>query len=264
MPTTSAGCRRFESGVKSTTSANRIDAEANWSAIVPESALSLSAIDRGRMFSSRLSARSCSIRSAARASSRWRTNCARSPKTTVPAKVTLSAIIVGANQAGKVGPLPVTWPHDPGHQEHRQERNEPAHAGARAVEHQGPERRQDAPQAHRARAGEAAHERHRDRRGEQDVEQFDPQEAPCRGCGRRSRSPRPRSRCTTRRRGRPWRRARGRSPPDERDRQDQDADEHEQGLAQPRLLVVPRIGPDPRGGSIHGWANRAKASIGRG
>ena len=34
MPTTSAGCRRSESGVKSTTSANRIDAAANWSAIV--------------------------------------------------------------------------------------------------------------------------------------------------------------------------------------------------------------------------------------
>ena len=65
MPTTSAGCRRFESGVKSTTSANRIDAEANWSAIVPVSALSLSAIERGRMFRSRLSARSCSTRSAA-------------------------------------------------------------------------------------------------------------------------------------------------------------------------------------------------------
>ena len=34
MPTTSAGCRRSDSGVKSTTSANRIEAAANWSAIV--------------------------------------------------------------------------------------------------------------------------------------------------------------------------------------------------------------------------------------
>ena len=35
--------------------------------------------------------------------------------------------------------------------------------------------------------------------------------------------------------------------PDERDREDQDADEDEQRLAQPGLVVVPRIGPDPRG-----------------
>ena len=44
------------SGVKSTTSANRIDAAPNWSAIVCGSAFSRSAIERGRMFSSRFSA----------------------------------------------------------------------------------------------------------------------------------------------------------------------------------------------------------------
>ena len=194
MPTTSAGCRRSDSGVKSTTSANRIDAAANWSAIVAVSALSLSAIERGRMFSSRFSARSCSTRSAASASSRWRTNCARSPNTTAPATVTLSAIIVLSNQAGRVDrPPPASSPTIP----------ETRNTATKATNQRTPAR---APSNTRAPSGarmphrptapdadEAAHERHRDRRGEQDVEQLDPQEPrPCRGCGRRSRSPRSR------------------------------------------------------------------------
>src|SRR4029450_4275541 len=52
-------------GWKWTTSANRTRAELTWSALVCVSALSLSAIDRGRMLSSRLSDRACSSRSAA-------------------------------------------------------------------------------------------------------------------------------------------------------------------------------------------------------
>ena len=145
IPTTSAGWSRTESGVKSTTSANRIDAATNWSAIVAVSALSLSAIERGRMFRSRFSARSCSTRSAATACSRCRTNCTRSPNTTEPATVTLSAIINGANHAGNSGPLSGELAYEAGHQEDGHERDEPAHAGARAVEHERPERRESCP-----------------------------------------------------------------------------------------------------------------------
>ena len=243
MPTTSAGCRRSESGVKSTTSANRIDAEANWSAIVPASALSLSAIERGRMFSSRLSARSCSTRSAASASSRWRTNCARSPNTTAPAKVTLSAIIVGANQAGKVGPLPVTWPTIP----------DTRNIARNATNQRTPER---APLNTRAPSG--ARMPHRPTAPE-------PMKPPTNaieivGASRMSSSSIRRNRSVSRvrekiaiaptemREVQPGDEARHGAErevdraPDERDREDQDADEDEQRLAQP----APRRRPADR------------------
>ena len=112
----------------------------------------------------------------------------------LPATVTLSAIIVLANHAGSGDwPPPASSPTIP------ETRNTATNAmnqrtpDARAIEDEGAERREDAPQAHGARRDEAAHERHRDRRGEQDVEQLDPAGAtPRHGCGRRSRSPRPR------------------------------------------------------------------------
>ena len=70
--------------MKSTTSANRIEAELKWSAIVRVSTLSRSAIDCGRTLSSRFSAFSCSTRSAASASRRWRANIASSVKKIAP------------------------------------------------------------------------------------------------------------------------------------------------------------------------------------
>ena len=137
---------------------------------------------------------------------------------------------------------------DPGDEEHRDEGDEPAHPGPRPVEHEGPERGQDAPQADGARRDEAADERHRDRRGEQDVEQLDPQEPlDVAGAGedrdRRDRDDevQPGDEARHGAEGEVDR------APDERDREDQDADEDEQRLARPNLVVVPRIGTDPRG-----------------
>ena len=40
--------------------------------------------------------------------------------------------------------------------------------------------------------------------------------------------------------------------PGERDRKDQDADEDEERPAEPDIVVVPRVRPDPRGRSSHG------------
>ena len=57
---------------------------------------------------------SCSTRSAASASSRWRTNCQSSRKTTIPPTVTFSAIIVASNQAGRIDrPPPASSPTRP-------------------------------------------------------------------------------------------------------------------------------------------------------
>ena len=95
---------------------------------------------------------------------------------------------------------------------------------------------------------EATHERHRDRRREQDVEQLDPQE-PLGVAG----SGEDRDRRDRDEEVQPGDEARHGAEgevdraPDERDREDQDADEDEERLAQPDLVVVPRIGPDPRG-----------------
>ena len=77
--------------MKSTTSANRIDAEVNWSAIVPGSAFSLSAIGRGSTLSSRFSAWSWAICRAVSASCRCLANSARSVNTIVPPTEMLSA-----------------------------------------------------------------------------------------------------------------------------------------------------------------------------
>jgi hypothetical protein len=73
--------------------------ELNWSAIVRASAFSRSAIERGRMFRSRLSA-------LAWASRRWRANTARSVNTIVPPTATFSPSIVLVNHFGTVGSTP--------------------------------------------------------------------------------------------------------------------------------------------------------------
>ena len=65
------------------------------------------------MLSSSVSARSCSTRSAASASSRWRTNCTSRPNTTAPPTVMLRAIISGGNHEGRGGPRPATSPIAP-------------------------------------------------------------------------------------------------------------------------------------------------------
>ena len=154
-----------------------------------------------------------------------------------------------SNQAGRVDrPPPAISPDDPGDEEHDDERDEPAHPGARAVEHEGPERGEDAPQPDGARGDEAAHERHRDRRREKDVEQLDP-EQPLRVAGAGEGRDRHDRDDQVQPGDEAGRGAEGEvdRAPDERDREDQDADEDEQRLAQPRLVVVPRIRADPRG-----------------
>ena len=95
-------------GVKSTTSANRTDAAVNWSAMVLGLDFSRSAIEPGRMFSSRLSARSCSIRSAASASARCFANSARSVNTIVPPTAMFSASIRLENHSGSGDWVPST------------------------------------------------------------------------------------------------------------------------------------------------------------
>ena len=153
-----------------------------------------------------------------------------------------------ANHGGKRRPAADQLAYGPGDEEHRDEGDEPAHASARPVEHERPERRQDAPQADGARRQEAADERHRDRRGEQDVEQLDPQE-PLRVAGAGEDRDRPDRDEQVQPGDEACRDAEGEvdRAPDERDREDQDADEDEQRLAQPELVGVARISSDPRG-----------------
>ena len=120
------GGRRSASGVKSTTSANRIDAEPNWSAIGCVSALSLSAIDAGRMLSSRLSALACSARNAASAFRRWSAKTASSVNTIVPPTITLRASIVLVNHSGTAGDTPTEQlSGDPGAEEYDEVRDVP-------------------------------------------------------------------------------------------------------------------------------------------
>ena len=86
------------------------------------------------------------MRNAATASSRWRTKSTRSPKTTAPPTVTLSASIVGREPGREGRRLAAQLADGAADEEHRDEGDEPAHAGACPVEHERPERRQDAPQ----------------------------------------------------------------------------------------------------------------------
>ncbi len=249
MPTTSAGFRRADSGVKSTTSANRIDAAANWSAIVVVSALSFSAMERGRMFNSRFSALSCSACRASSTSSRWRTNATSSPNTTAPVTVTLSAIIVLSNQAGRVDlPPPASSPTSPETRKiatKAMNQRTPAFAPSKTSAPSG------ARMPHRPTAPEATKppdECHRDRRSDQDVEQLDPQESiAVAGAGEdddrhdRDDQVQPGDETCQLTEGEVDR------APGDGDREDQDADEDEERLAEPHFVVVPWIGTDPCG-----------------
>ena len=162
--------------------------------------------------------------------------------------MTLSAIIALANHGGSVDPSAGQLAQEPGDEEHRDEGDEPSHPGARAVEDEGAERGQDAPQADGTGRQEAANERHRDRRGEQDVEQLDPQE-PLRVTRAGEDRDRPDRDEQVQPGDEACRDAEGEvdRAPDERDREDQDGDEDEQRLARPKVFVVPRIGSDSRG-----------------
>ena len=113
MPTTSAGDIFSVRLVKPTTSAKRIDAAVNWSAIVWGSALSLSAIGRGRTFRSRVSAWSCAIVRALSASSRCLANSASRVNTIVPPTAMLSANIRVVNHAGSGEVVPRISPARP-------------------------------------------------------------------------------------------------------------------------------------------------------
>ncbi len=114
MPTTSAAGSRSARGVKSTTSANRIEAELNWSAIGWVDALSRSAIERGRMLSSRPSDLVCSRRSAASASRRSWAKTARRTNTIAPPTAMFRASMVLVNSRGISGGMaPSISPRNP-------------------------------------------------------------------------------------------------------------------------------------------------------
>jgi hypothetical protein len=100
--------------VKSTTSANRIEAEFSWSAIGCVDAFSRSAIERGRMLSNSPSDFACSTRRAARASRRSWANTARRMNTIAPPTVMLRASIVVVNNPGIAGGMaPSISPRNP-------------------------------------------------------------------------------------------------------------------------------------------------------
>ena len=136
---------------------------------------------------------------------------------------------------------------EPRGEEDSDEGHEPANSRPRPIEDERPECAEDAPQTDAAGLEEAAHERHRDRGCQQDVEKLHPQE-PLRVAGARE---------DHQGRGRhgkvhvgdhAGRRPEGEKErsPDQRYRQDQDAQENQERLAQTALVVIARIGPDRR------------------
>jgi hypothetical protein len=233
--------------VKSTTSANRIDAELNWSAIVRVSALSLSAIDRGRMLSSRPSALACSSRSAPR----------------VPA---LAGEHGQQREHDRAAHCHVEAEHrarepfgdrrrhatdqlsdDARAEEHDEVRDVPASRGSDVAEHECPEGGENPPQTDPAGVEEAPQRDHRERGSEQDGDLADTQEVaelPCtrEDDDRRQEDREVRERYPSHRRAE--REIEGR--PEQRDRQDQHRDQHEKRLAGARVVVVLRIRADPR------------------
>ena len=196
------------------------------------------------MFSSRFSALSCSTRSAASASSRWRTNRASSPNTTAPATVTLSAIIVVANQAGAATDRPDELAREPRYEEHDDERDEPAGRRRTSLKTRAPS---GARMPHRPTPPAATKppNDHRDRRREQDVDQRH-QEEPREVARAREHGDRTEQdgevderHHTDRRAEREVQRA-----PDQRDRQDQHGDQDEQRLSCAQVLVVVGVRAD--------------------
>ena len=104
------------------------------------SAFSFSAIERGRMLSSRVSARSC-------ASWRCWAKTASSKNATPPATTTFSASIVLLNHPGS-GPAGHSSPAMPEARNTSREQDEPADGGSDGAEHQRAHRA-EAPQPHR-------------------------------------------------------------------------------------------------------------------
>ena len=222
------------------------------------------------MLSSSVSARSCSTRSAASASSRWRTNCTSSPNTTAPPTVMLRAIISGGNHAGRGGPRPATSPTAP----------ETTNTTTKAMNQRTPA---CAPVKIRAPSG--ARMPHSPTAPdatnpptnaietvgrEQDVPQLDA-EQPVNVAGAREDADRHQrdQRVQPRHEPRPDAQGEVDGAPQDRDRQDQQADEDQQRLAQPDLVAVIRIGAD-RGdttdpplvqpASTHPWAESVAAT----
>src|SRR6266550_48024 len=173
--------------------------------------------------------------------------------TTVPPTVTLSAIIVVENQVGRVDrPTLTSSPTSPKTRNMlTKARNQ--RTPARAIEYERPEWREESPDADGAGREEAADERHRDRRGQQDVEQLDPKEPRHVAAAGEDRD-----RAHGQDQVQPGDQARGGAEgevdrsPGERDREDQDGDADEERFAQSDLVAVQRIGADPRG-AIEPW-----------
>ena len=251
--------------MKSTTSANRIDAEVNWSAIVWGSAFSRSAIGRGSTLRSRLSAWSWAIWRAVNASCRCLANSARSVNTIVPPTAMLSASITLVNHAGSGELVPRISPARPHARKTARNatyqrmpaRTPPktsAPIGARMPQMPTP-----------VEPDETAERDHRQGRREQDVEQLDVQEQleVSRPGEDRDRSDRDGEVHECEHSGRrPEREVE--AAPHQRDRQDQHRHEHEERLADARLLVVAAVGADIGQTRDHGLEERPREVTGGG
>ena len=248
MPTTSAGGRRSDHGVKSTTSANRI--EAALELIGDRLGLGLQLVgDRARqdveqqVLRLRLLDPKCregvpallgeqgEQREDDRAADRdvEREHRAREP--------------LGDGRRHAAPQLA----GDPRAEEHDEIRDVPASRGADVAEHERPERGEDPPQADPAGREETPQRDHRQRRSEQDGDlagKEELSEVP----GPREHDDRPEQDHEVHERhpadGRSEREIEGR--PEQRDRQDQHRDQDEKRLAGARVLVVLRIRADQR------------------
>ena len=237
------------SGVKSTTSANRMEAELKWSAIGRVCAFSRSAIELGRMLSRRSSAFACSTRSAASA-------CAPLTREHREQREHDRAADgdVEPEHRGREPPRHLRArrgrPSSPAIPEPRNTIANATYqrtADATLSNTSAPSGAEDPPEPDAAGAEEAAERDHRQRRREQDrdlAHAEQPREVARRATNttidagehgevRDERTTRPASRT----RGRAHAHSRG-------DRQDQHRDQDEQRLARAQILVVRRIRPD--------------------
>ena len=130
-------------------------------------------------------------------------------------------------------------------EEDDEEGDEPADTSSDIVEDERTERREDAPQTHPTRSDEAAERDHGRRRREQDGEELDPEQEP--EVPRPSEDQvRPEDHAEVHVGQVTGLRTKGQveGAPDERDGQDQDRDQHQERLAQARVVVVPGVGTD--------------------
>ena len=150
MPTTSAGARRSAHGVKSTTSAKRIDAELNWSAIGCVCAFSCSAIERGRMLRSRFSDFACSIAQRVDGIAALGGEQGQQREHDGAADHDVEGEHRGREPAGRGRrPSAEQLPGDPRPEEDDDVGDVPASGRSDVAEHEGAERSEDAPQARR-------------------------------------------------------------------------------------------------------------------